>query len=166
MIYHENFFLPGHLDGSHGSPFPTSQGMASPVASNWPNSPGMPRPSPARPGQSPDMWQQQQHQQQQPLQPQPRSRSWAAQPTVVSYQSLDLLCRPCPTPAPGPNVPPSLSPPGALELCPLERFLGCVFMRRQMHRFIQSEDMVRVLNTGRNLEVNLSFHYFKGVIIL
>lgn len=27
--------------------------MASPAASNWPGSPSMPRPSPARPGQSP-----------------------------------------------------------------------------------------------------------------
>ncbi len=27
--------------------------MTSPAASNWPGSPGMPRPSPARPGQSP-----------------------------------------------------------------------------------------------------------------
>lgn len=36
-----------------GSPFPSSQSMASPAASNWPGSPSMPRPSPARPGQSP-----------------------------------------------------------------------------------------------------------------
>lgn len=27
--------------------------MTSPAAANWPGSPGMPRPSPARPGQSP-----------------------------------------------------------------------------------------------------------------
>lgn len=40
----------GHTDGS---PFPSSQSMASPAASNWPGSPSMPRPSPARPGQSP-----------------------------------------------------------------------------------------------------------------
>lgn len=39
----------GHTDGS---PFPSGQSMASPVASNWPGSPGVPRPSP-RPGQSP-----------------------------------------------------------------------------------------------------------------
>lgn len=41
---------PGHIDGS---PFPSSQSMASPATSNWPSSPSMPRPSPARPGQSP-----------------------------------------------------------------------------------------------------------------
>lgn len=43
-----NFMGGGHLDGS---PFPASQSMTSPAASNWPNSPGMPRPSPARPGE-------------------------------------------------------------------------------------------------------------------
>lgn len=40
----------GHTDGS---PFPSSQSMTSPAASNWPGSPSMPRPSPARCGQSP-----------------------------------------------------------------------------------------------------------------
>lgn len=128
-----------------------SQGMASPAASNWPNSPGMPRPSPARSGQSPgtpshlahspdhknDMWQQSRN-----IPP----RLWAgAVPTVVTYKSLDILCRPCCTPAPGPNSPPPSLPQGTPELCPLERFLGCVYMRRQMHRFIQAEDTVRHL---------------------
>lgn len=43
-------FIGGHTDGS---PFPSSQSMNSPAASNWPGSPSVPRPSPARPGQSP-----------------------------------------------------------------------------------------------------------------
>lgn len=128
-----------------------SQSMASPAASNWPNSPGMPRPSSARSGQSPgapshlahspdhknDLWQQ--------------SRAipqhlWAgAVPTVLTYKSLDLLCRPYSTPASAPNLPPPPMPQGTPELSPLERFLGCVYMRRQMYRFIQAEETVRKL---------------------
>lgn len=42
-----------HLGHTDGSPFPSAQIMTSPAAANWPGSPGMPRPSPARPGQSP-----------------------------------------------------------------------------------------------------------------
>lgn len=45
-----NFVILGHTDGS---PFPSAQSMTSPATANWPGSPGMPRPSPARPGQSP-----------------------------------------------------------------------------------------------------------------
>ena len=60
-------------------------------------------------------------------------RSWAgAVPTLLTHEALDLLCSPSPHPQhlPGP------------ELSPLERFLGCVYMRRQLQRFIQSEDCV------------------------
>ncbi|KAK3931598.1 Mediator of RNA polymerase II transcription subunit 14 [Frankliniella fusca] len=142
MIGHSpvNSFLGGHQDGS---PFPS---MASPVASNWPNSPATPRASPGRsglspgPGLSPGAGEQQQ----------PRAstlRSWAALPTLMTYQSLDLLCTPCPLPPPAPNLPPPQVPLGTPELCPLERFLGCVYMRRQMHRFIQSEEMLIDLRT-------------------
>ena len=129
-----------------GSPFP-SQSMASPAASNWPNSPGLPRPSPARPGQSPgaphrshspdhksDMWQQSR------VLPQ---RFWAAAvPTVLTNKALEVLCRPCPMPPTGPNSPPPQVPPGTPDLCPLERFLGCIFMCRQMQRFLQLEETV------------------------
>lgn len=61
-------------------------------------------------------------------------RSWAgAVPTLLTHEALDILCTPSPHPQglPGP------------ELCPLERFLGCVYMRRQLQRFIQNEDCVR-----------------------
>lgn len=131
----------GHTDGS---PFPSSQSMTSPAASNWPGSPGMPRPSPARPGQSPGH----------PGHPALHSpdhkqgvsqlsrvlpqRSWAgAVPTLLTYEALDLLCTPSPHPQmlPGP------------ELAPLERFLGCVYMRRQLQRFIQSEDCLTPIPT-------------------
>lgn len=68
-------------------------------------------------------------------------RSWAgAVPTLLTHEALDILCTPSPHPQglPGP------------ELCPLERFLGCVYMRRQLQRFIQTEECVR--NIGDFLE--------------
>lgn len=62
------------------------------------------------------------------------NRSWAgAYPTQITVEALDTLCRPYSHPQkdiPGP------------ELSPLERFLGCVSMRRNLQRFIQSEEAV------------------------
>lgn len=116
--------------------------MASPATSNWPGSPSMPRPSPARPGQSPGGTAGQHNAMHSPqgehktashlarVLPQ---RSWAgAVPTILSQEALDMLCMPSSHPQglPGP------------ELSPLERFLGCVYMRRQLQRFIHSEDCV------------------------
>ncbi|CAH0553803.1 unnamed protein product [Brassicogethes aeneus] len=137
-------YLPsGHTDGS---PFPSSS-MASPAASNWPGSPGLPRPSPARPGQSPGGGP--------PVMNSPQSehnkssnvvqghlarvlpqRSWAgAVPTVLTHEALESLCCPSQHPQgfPGP------------ELAPLERFLGCVYMRRQLQRHINNESFLTVI---------------------
>ncbi|KAE8748234.1 hypothetical protein FOCC_FOCC005073, partial [Frankliniella occidentalis] len=142
MIGHSpaSSFMAGHPDGS---PFPS---MASPAASNWPNSPATPRSSPGRsgPGLSPGSGVQGEQQQ-----PRPNTlRSWAALPTVMTYHSLELLCSPSPLPPAAPNLPPPQVPHGTPDLCPLERFLGSVFMRRQMHRFIQSEEMLTDLRTA------------------
>ncbi|KAK5650997.1 hypothetical protein RI129_002026 [Pyrocoelia pectoralis] len=138
-----NANLPGHSPGSSfmqtghidGSPFPSSQSMTSPAASNWPGSPSMPRPSPARPGQSPGGH---------PIMHSPQSdhkigvhlsrvlpqKSWAgAVPTLLTHEALETLC--CSSPHPQGLI--------GQELAPLERFLGCVYMRRQLQRFIQSE---------------------------
>jgi mediator of RNA polymerase II transcription subunit 14 len=60
-------------------------------------------------------------------------RAWAgAVATLLPVGALEVLCTPCepPTGAPGPL------------LAPLERFLGCVYMRRHLQRFIQQEDTV------------------------
>ncbi|KAF2885129.1 hypothetical protein ILUMI_21063 [Ignelater luminosus] len=145
--------LPGHSPGSSfmqtghtdGSPFPSSsQSMTSPAASNWPGSPSMPRPSPARPGQSPGTH---------PIMHSPQSdhkigvhlsrvlpqKSWAgAVPTLLTHEALETLCCPSPHPQglPGP------------ELAPLERFLGCVYMRRQLQRFVQSESYLTPIPTN------------------
>lgn len=127
----------GHTDGS---PFPpSSQSMTSPAASNWPGSPSMPRPSPARPGQSPGGHAvmhspQSEHKSGVHLSRVLPQKSWAgAVPTLLTYEALETLC--CPSPHPQ-----GLHGP---ELAPLERFLGCVYMRRQLQRFIHSEHYVR-----------------------
>ncbi|XP_049856745.1 mediator of RNA polymerase II transcription subunit 14 [Schistocerca gregaria] len=131
----------GHTDGS---PFP-SQSTASPAASNWPGSPSMPRPSPARPGQSPGGH---------PALHSPQGdlkaggchlsrvlpqRSWAgAVPTLLTHEALHLLCTSTPHPVGLPSP----------DMSPLERFLGCVFMRRQLQRTVQSEDCLTVVPTN------------------
>lgn len=118
-------YLQGHTDGS---PFTAM----SPAASNWPGSPGMPRPSP-RPGQSPDHKAQGNTPHLSRVLP---ARSWAgAVPTLITHEALDTLCRVSPHPMQDIQGP---------DLSPLERFLGCVCMRRQLQRFVQSEDSARV----------------------
>ncbi|XP_066259212.1 mediator of RNA polymerase II transcription subunit 14 isoform X2 [Euwallacea similis] len=128
----------GHTDGS---PFPASH---SPAASNWPGSPGMPRPSPARPGQSPGG----------PILHSPQQvdlragnhlsrvlpqRSWAgAVPTLLSHEALETLC--CPSHHP-------LGIPGP-EMSPLERFLGCVYMRKQLQRYVHNEQYLTNIPTN------------------
>lgn len=120
-------YMQGHTD----SPFPA----LSPAASGWLGSPGMPpRPSP-RPGQSPD------HKPQMTVPHHSRvlpARSWAgAVPTLLTHEALETLCRPAPHPIkeiPGP------------ELSPLERFLGCVFMKRSLQRLISTEEFVSIFS--------------------
>ncbi|XP_076298705.1 mediator complex subunit 14 [Lasioglossum baleicum] len=134
-----SFMQTGHIDGS---PFPSSQSMASPAASNWPGSPNVPRPSPARPAQSPG------HALHSPQASDHKTgthiprvlppRSWAgAVPTLLTHEALELLSCPSPHPSglPGP------------DLSPLERFLGCIYMRRQFQRFIQTDDCLTAINS-------------------
>lgn len=62
------------------------------------------------------------------------ARSWAgAVPTLLTHEALDTLCRPSSHPQKEMTGP---------ELSPIERFLGCVSMRRHLQRFIQSEECV------------------------
>ncbi|XP_072757173.1 mediator of RNA polymerase II transcription subunit 14 isoform X3 [Anoplolepis gracilipes] len=135
-----SFMQTGHIDGS---PFPSSQSMASPAASNWPGSPSVPRPSPARPGQSPGHVamhspQASDHKTGSHMSRVLPPRSWAgAVPTLLTYEALESLCCASPHPSglPGP------------DMSPLERFLGCVYMRRQLQRFIQTDDCVTGINS-------------------
>lgn len=117
MSPNPNLYMQGHVD----SPFAQ---MSPAAASAWPGSPGMPRPSP-RPGQSPD------HKSSQQAVPHHSrilpARSWAgAIPTLMTYEAFETLCNSCPLP--GINGP---------EMSPLERFLGCVFMKRQLQRLVK-----------------------------
>lgn len=109
-------YLQGHTD----SPFAAQM---SPAASGWPGSPGMPRPSP-RPGQSPDHKSQMMTPHHSRILP---ARSWAgAVPTLLTHEALETLCRP----SHHPNIP-------GPEMSPLERFLGCSFMKRQLQRLVK-----------------------------
>ncbi|XP_055842956.1 mediator of RNA polymerase II transcription subunit 14 isoform X2 [Episyrphus balteatus] len=126
-----NMYMQPHTDGS---PFTAM----SPATSNWPGSPSMPRPSP-RPGQSPE------HKSQTTVSTTHLSRvlpnrSWAgAVPTLLTHEAMETLCRPCPHPN---------KEIGGPEVCPLERFLGCVYMRRQLQRNIQAEESLTALNSN------------------
>lgn len=158
----------GH-DG--GSPFPAPGGstgnlsMSSPAPGTWPGSPSMPRPSPRSLGtaQSPGS-------SSHPALHSPQAgstidhkppgvspaasstrvlpqRSWAAAiPTVLTHKAFDLLCSPSPLS--------NTMPCGAIVdsrlsmYSPLERFLGCLFMRRNLHRVIQSDESLTSLTTN------------------
>lgn len=66
------------------------------------------------------------------------ARSWAgAIPTLVTHEALETLCRPCSHP--------QKDFPEPYLISPLERFLGCGYMRRNLQRLIQSEEFVRLL---------------------
>lgn len=99
------------------------------TAPNWPGSPSVARPSP-RPDEKPVA------EASTPVDPKTPVRSWTTSsvPTMLTCEALETLCFPSPNPQP--------EVPGP-DMCPLERFLGCVYMRRNLQRFIQSEDHVR-----------------------
>ncbi|XP_023302544.2 mediator of RNA polymerase II transcription subunit 14 [Lucilia cuprina] len=137
-----------YMQGHQDSPF----AAMSPANSNWPGSPSMPRPSP-RPGQSPDHKSSQSgntasnapsnsNVNAQGMNRMPQAnRSWAgAVPTILTHEKLDLLCRPSPHPNKDIGVTPDISP--------LERFLGCVYIRRQLQRHVQNDETLTVLNSN------------------
>ena len=120
---------PANPVGSVGSPFPS---VHSPMGVG---SPGLNRPSP-RPGMSPNPGSVSSHH---AAMQQDRSSSsrvlpqrlWAgANPTPLTHKAFDEMCRPCPLSPPTPNV----SVPTNVNLSPLHRFLGCVFLRRYLQQ--------------------------------
>ncbi|KAK3096722.1 hypothetical protein FSP39_002661 [Pinctada imbricata] len=164
------FMGPSGIDA--GSPF-TSSGLAmpSPGQRNWPNSPSVPGPSPASrhaahsPGhpalhspqtQAKDGDHSKTSGISHPSRMLPQ-RSWAASiPTLLSHESLDTLLTP--------NKLPSVT--HAILLSPLERFLGCVFLRRNLIRLIhtesltalQSSDPYMTLFKAETLQFRVSFN--------
>ncbi|XP_055533102.1 mediator of RNA polymerase II transcription subunit 14 [Wyeomyia smithii] len=140
-------YMQSHTDGS---PF----AALSPAASNWPGSPGMPRPSP-RPGQSPDHKPQTTHHNTSRVLP---ARSWAgAIPTLLTHEALDTLCRA--------TVHPQKEVPGP-ELSPLERFLGSVFMRRQLQRIIHQEENLTAITSNEPGVVLFKADYLQYQVFL
>ncbi len=62
-------------------------------------------------------------------------KSWAgAIPTTLTHDALDILCTPT-TSVDGGGV-------DHYPCRPLERFLGCSYLRRQLQRIVTSEDNV------------------------
>lgn len=163
-------------DSAVGSPFTSSSlapnlPMQSPASSVWPGSPSIPRPSPRSVGQiqspgsahshilqsnilSPQQGSAGQMHSMMNTQPAPAQitsrllpqRSWAAAiPTLLTHHGFDIMCRPnAPTESAG-SGPNYINP--AFESCSqLERFLGCVSMRRNLQRGIQNDETVRLEN--------------------
>ncbi len=57
---------------------------------------------------------------------------------LLSHEALDSLCTP-------PQQPQSLPGLPGLELCPLERFLGCVSLKRYLDKILKEENVVSVI---------------------
>ncbi|XP_076370105.1 mediator complex subunit 14 isoform X1 [Tachypleus tridentatus] len=165
-----------HAEG--GSPFPPSNSagslsLSSPAPGGWPGSPSVPRPSPRPLGaaQSPGS-------SGHPALHSPQSagtehtkqtgishtssrvlphRSWAAAvPTVLSHKAFDLLCSPVASPQ---GAPPS-------HYSPLERFLGCVFMRYNLQRAIQKDDSLTSVQSNEPgvLQFNVETMHCKVIL--
>ncbi|XP_060590641.1 mediator of RNA polymerase II transcription subunit 14-like isoform X2 [Ruditapes philippinarum] len=130
--------------GDSGSPYPnTGLAMPSPGQRNWPNSPSI-QPSPvsrhgmvASPGHptlhSPQTQLKDDHGKASVMSPPSRTlpqRAWAAStPTLLSHEAFDNLLKQT-----------SLQQlPYHVPLSPLERFLGCKFLRRHIARVILQE---------------------------
>ncbi|WAR07451.1 MED14-like protein [Mya arenaria] len=135
--------------GDTGSPYPGNLAMPSPgQRSNWPNSPSVPGPSPASrhggmapsPGyptlHSPQNAGKDDHGKASVMSPPSRilpQRQWAAStPTLLSHEAFDTLLKPTPI----------QQLPLHMPLSPLERFLGCKFIRRHIVRAISQEKHV------------------------
>ena len=88
-------------------------------------------------------------------------RSWAASmPTMLSHDALTKLLTQGPV-AGAPGIAPSV------PCCPMERFLGSIFLRRHMQRVVQSEDSVRyMMITTVVLELSVHFHLTFGLVVL
>ncbi|XP_074593418.1 mediator complex subunit 14 [Brevipalpus obovatus] len=165
-IHHQQ--NPSH-DHSVNSPYASNTAnlsMPSPAPVPWPNSPSLPRPSPTRPmssgpspvaaglGASPQM-----NAAQHPYHSNVQSghmplsaarflpqRSWAAAiPTILTHQGLENMCK---SNAPL-EAPPAPHHNGVYaSMSQLERFLGCVFMRKTLQRVLTSDNGFQVITSN------------------
>lgn len=134
---------PANPVGSVGSPFSS---VHSPMGVG---SPGLNRPSP-RPGMSPQPSSTSGHQgmtshSDRLLSSSSRvlpQRLWAgANPTPLTHTAFDEMCKPCPLAPPLPNT----SVPTNIVLAPLHRFLGCVFLRKQLQQAVKADENLTLL---------------------
>lgn len=161
-------FISQQAHGDAGSPFaaPTSTGnlsMSSPATGAWPGSPSVPRPSPRPSGtaqspgssshpalHSPQAGTLTDHSKTTGSSSTPSSRvlhcSWqAGTPTLLTHKSFDLLCSPGAVTSTQPGSP--LVGQSQHHISPLERFLGCNYMRKSLGKVIQSENLIPMPST-------------------
>ncbi|XP_046582734.1 mediator of RNA polymerase II transcription subunit 14-like isoform X2 [Haliotis rubra] len=150
-----SFISPSMVEG--GSPYPSSSlAMPSPNPRNWPGSPSVQGPSPAShhmvasPGHpalhSPQtQHKDSDHSKASVVSPPSRmlpQRSWAASvPTLLSHEAFSNLL----TPNTMPTSSVAIAGMQPLPASPIERFFGCVYMRRHLSRQIQSDDSLTAL---------------------
>jgi len=128
---------PAPSPGVFPIPSPIQAGSPFTAASPLGGSP-RPRPSPRHPGSSPNpsaIFPSSSHQTPSRILPQ---RLWAAAiPTPLTTKAFDELCRPS-----------SLAGSSSSGLVsPMHRFLGCVFMRRQLQHIIKNEEFLSSVET-------------------
>ena len=167
------------------SPFHPVMNIHSPAGGGgWPGSPSIPRPSPSRPMgsvQSPGSCGQAMNigmSPQTPTSGHPASgqgsvrqpgftptsarhvpqRPWAAAvPTILTSQGLDVMCKPCHLPDVS-NV--HFGNSIAQSLSQLDRFLGCVSMRRQLLHLLQRTNSNQQSEEVRSFSFALFFSFF------
>ena len=67
-------------------------------------------------------------------------RFWAASiPTALSHEAFARLLTPAAAPSGGSG---GAGGPPVIQCCPLEKFLGCVYLRRHLLRLISSDENV------------------------
>lgn len=159
-------FIGPQSHGEGGSPFTAPSAstgnlsMSSPATGTWPGSPSVPKPSPRplgtaqSPGSSshpalhsPQAVPSTDHAKPSGISPSTSNsrvlhRSWSANiPTLLTHKAFDLLCSPGMLAGSQPGSP--AVGQGPYHYSPLERFMGCVYMKKSLGRIIQSESQLQ-----------------------
>ncbi|XP_041973972.1 mediator of RNA polymerase II transcription subunit 14 isoform X2 [Aricia agestis] len=141
---------PGGAGGGGVSASPASPLAPSPLApaasphppptspfTAWPASPSLPRPSPGGHHPSPRHHVEHKGPVASSMTSSSRVGRSGAPATPLAVSKLEVLCTPC--------EPPPGAPPGP-PLAPLQRFLACVYMKRMMQRFVQTEEHLSLVS--------------------
>lgn len=76
---------------------------------------------------------------------------------MVTQEEFETLCKRCPHPQ---------RDVGGPEMSPLERFLGCAYMRKQLQRQVQTEELIRALPNPEPGVVMFRVDVFQGQVFL